>query len=117
MLIIVALVLLFLLPADVAVPVFIILALLGLVEIAFWHRRVRGLRRSAGPETMIGKEAVVVSPCRPEGQVQLDGEIWSATCDRDAEAGDRVRIVGRSGLQLAVTPLEQAGDEPLTPRE
>jgi membrane protein implicated in regulation of membrane protease activity len=41
-------------------------------------------------------------PCRPEGQVQLDGEIWQARCADGAEEGDSVRVVARDRLVLVV---------------
>ncbi|HSC50137.1 MAG TPA: NfeD family protein, partial [Gaiellaceae bacterium] len=58
-----------------------------------------------GAQTLIGKEAVVSEPCRPAGQVRLDGEIWQARCSAGASPGDRVRVVGRDGLTLLVEPV------------
>jgi membrane-bound serine protease (ClpP class) len=52
---------------------------------------------------MIGQEAVVVSPCRPLGEVRVHGELWQARCEDGAEAGERVRIEGIEGLTLVVT--------------
>ena len=75
---------------------------LELGEIGFWfwysHRR----RIQVGAETLVGREAVVVTACRPLGQVRLDGEIWAARCDEGAGQGERVRVVGRDGLTLVV---------------
>ena len=53
---------------------------------------------------MVGREATVISPCRPEGQVQIDGEIWQARCAAGAAPGDRVRVTGREQLVLIVEP-------------
>src|SRR5258706_437601 len=72
---------------------------------AAWTPRsgtVKRNRKAVGAETLIGREAVVITPCRPTGQVQLDGEIWEATCEAGAGDGDRVRITGRDGLTLTV---------------
>src|SRR5262249_8239705 len=70
----------------------------------FWNRTVRHKPAVVGAQTLIGREAVVLSPCRPEGQVRLDGEIWQARCGAGADPGDTVRVVGRGGLPLVVAP-------------
>jgi membrane-bound serine protease (ClpP class) len=102
MLIILAIVLLFVLPGPWNWLGFVVVLLLWFVELYGWNRTVRRRRRVVGAETLIGREAVVSAPCRPEGQVRLDGEIWAARCAAGADAGDRVRIVGRDGLTLLV---------------
>ena len=71
-------------------------------EILFWNRTVRRRRAAVGAETLIGETATVLSPCRPDGQVRLSGEIWDARCPSGADSGDTVRVVGREGLKLLV---------------
>jgi membrane-bound serine protease (ClpP class) len=44
----------------------------------------------------------VLSACRPDGQVRLNGEIWDARCTGGAAEGETVRVVGRRGLTLLV---------------
>ena len=78
--------------------------ILGLGELLFWNRTVRHKPAVVGAQTLIGREAVVLTPCRPEGQVRLDGEIWQARCAAGADPGDTVRVVGRDGLLLVVEP-------------
>jgi membrane-bound serine protease (ClpP class) len=63
---------------------------------------VRNVPQSTGADTLIGKEARVVSECRPLGQVELEGEIWAARCDAGAGRGEVVKVVGRDGLELRV---------------
>jgi membrane protein implicated in regulation of membrane protease activity len=46
----------------------------------------------------------VVSPCRPEGQVRLDGEIWAARSASGAAIHDSVSVGGRDRLTLIVEP-------------
>jgi membrane-bound serine protease (ClpP class) len=84
--------------AFLAVIPFWVLELLG------WNRTVKRRRRVVGAETLIGRDAVVISPCRPRGQVRLDGEIWAARCDAGAVDGESVRVVGRDRLTLIVEP-------------
>jgi len=56
------------------------------------------------PEAVLGRpvEATVLDPCRPKGQVRVQGEIWEARCEAGADRGESVRIVGRDGLVLLV---------------
>ena len=73
-------------------------------EVLFWNRKVRSGRKTVGAQTLIGKEATVVSACRPSGQVQIAGEIWAARCSAGADRGETVIVVGRDGLTLLVEP-------------
>ena len=77
----------------------------SVVELFFWNRTVRNRRKQVGAGTLIGRTATVVSPCRPEGQVRLDGEIWAARCAAGAASQDSVRVVGRDRLTLIVEPI------------
>lgn len=72
-------------------------------EVVFWNRTVRGRRVAVGAETLIGETGVVVTACRPEGQVRLGGEIWDARCDEGADRGDEVVVTAQERLRLVVT--------------
>lgn len=63
-------------------------------------------RRSAavGVSTLVGRRALVVSDCMPEGQVRVAGELWRATSRGGATAGDEVTVLGVDGLTLEVEP-------------
>lgn len=102
MLIIVAIVLLIVVPSPWNFVSFLILFPLWLLELLGWNRTVKHRRRVVGAHTLIGKDAVVISACRPLGQVRVDGEIWSARCDAGADIDGAVRITGREGLTLVV---------------
>jgi membrane-bound serine protease (ClpP class) len=104
MLIIVAVVLLLFLPGPWNIVTFVIVTLLWFVELFGWSRTVKNRRRVVGVETLIGKTAVVTEPCRPLGQVRLDGETWEARCSAGADTGDQVRVIGREKLVLIVEP-------------
>jgi membrane-bound serine protease (ClpP class) len=93
---------LFVLPDPWALLVVVGALFLEIGEVFFWFWYTRRRRVQVGAETLIGLEGVVVTPCRPRGQVRLQGEIWDARCDAGAAAGERVRVVGREGLTLAV---------------
>ena len=67
-----------------------------------------------GPEGMVGRLAVVRSALGtaggPDGQVQVDGEIWRAVAEGGAiPAGEKVRVTAVDGLTLKVS---RAGDRP-----
>jgi len=68
-----------------------------------------GLRAMMRPPTtgaagMIGQHAVVRAALDPEGQVQLDGELWRAVADdAPVPAGETVRVTGVDGLTLRVS--------------
>jgi membrane-bound serine protease (ClpP class) len=102
MLFLLGIVLLILLPSPWSVVGFAVCLVFFVGELLFWRRRVRNVPQSTGAETLIGKEARVVSECRPLGQVELEGEIWAARCDAGAGRGEVVKVVGRDGLELRV---------------
>jgi membrane-bound serine protease (ClpP class) len=67
-------------------------------------------RPVTGPESMVGRLAVTRSALGPDGQVQVDGEIWRAVAEGGAiPAGEQVRVTAVDGLTLRVS---RAGDRP-----
>jgi membrane protein implicated in regulation of membrane protease activity len=83
-----------------------IAALVEVGETFFWIWLSRRGRVQAGPETLIGARAEVVSACRPMGQVRVQGELWQARCDTGVEAGETVRVASRDGLTLVVARID-----------
>ncbi|MBA2463050.1 MAG: hypothetical protein H0V45_15030 [Actinobacteria bacterium] len=73
-------------------------------EASFWwwlsHRRTPAV----GVETLVGAVGIVFTPCRPDGQVRVRGELWQARCEAGAMAGRSVEIVAVEGLTLVVEP-------------
>jgi membrane-bound serine protease (ClpP class) len=96
--------------ASVAPPWSIVLILLAClleaVEIVLlrrWSKRLdRRTKRTTGAEAMIGQPAEVMEACRPNGTVQLRGELWEARCEEGAETGETVRVESVEGLTLVV---------------
>jgi membrane-bound serine protease (ClpP class) len=109
MLIFLAVALLLLLSSPWNLIAFLVLLPLWVLELFGWNRTTKRHRKAVGAETLIGREAVVTLPCRPVGQVRLDGEIWEARCEAGASPGDRVRVTGREKLTLIVEPVAQRG--------
>ena len=71
-------------------------------ELTWGLRLARRWRPRTGAEAMIGKTAEVLTPCRPKGQVRVDGELWEAYCAEGADAGEAVTIERLDGLTLVV---------------
>lgn len=102
MLIVVAILLLLLLPSPWDLVGFIVVLVLWVGELFLWNRTVKRHRRAVGAETLIGADAEVVSPCRPVGQVRVNGELWAARSEGGADVGDSVHVVERERLTLRV---------------
>lgn len=109
---IVAFVLLFLLPPPWNFVGFIGGLIVFVGEVLFWNRKVRRGKKTVGAQTLIGKEATVVSSCRPGGQIRIAGEIWAARCSTGADTGETVTVVGRDGLTLLVEPARSEAADP-----
>jgi membrane-bound serine protease (ClpP class) len=71
------------------------------------------LRRPVtGVEGMVGRLAVARGSLGPEGEVQVDGEIWHAVAEGGViAAGEKVRVTAVDGLTLTVS---RAADRPQT---
>jgi len=104
-LILVAVVLLLVLPGPWNIVAFVVVTLLWFGELFLWSRTVKRKRRVVGVENLIGQIAIVTEPCRPLGQVRLDGETWEANCQAGANRDVRVRVIGRDELTLIVEPV------------
>lgn len=72
--------------------------------------RSRHLAVQTGPEALVGRGGVATSELDPAGTVRVDTETWRALAeDVPIRAGERVRVVGVSGVTLRV------GREPTAP--
>jgi len=100
-----AIVLSFFLPWPLNLVVLVGGVSLEVGEVIWGLRLARRWRPKSGPETMVGKTAEVVVPCRPNGQVRVNGELWGARCEVGADRGDAVRITSLNELSLEVEPL------------
>jgi membrane protein implicated in regulation of membrane protease activity len=91
------------LPTGWAIAVVVTAAVIEVAEVGFWYWFSHRRKAVTGAEALPGSRGVVVSPCRPEGQVRIDGELWRARCEEGADPGDTV-VVERldPGLTLVV---------------
>ncbi len=96
----------FLLPLPVAVPVY--LAMLVISGLLYWAL-VRAMRKRPkyGIESLIGAEARVVSRQGPHDEAQylvrVRGELWNANSADTLNPDDMVKVLSVSGLTLTVT--------------
>jgi len=107
-LILLAILLLVVLPSPWNLVAFFVIVPLWMLELFGWNRTVKRRRKVVGAQTLIGREAVVIAACRPNGQVKQNGEVWAARCKAGAGIGDTVRIVALHRLTLDVEPLDAA---------
>jgi membrane-bound serine protease (ClpP class) len=108
-LILLAIVLFLVLPEPWDVVALAALLVLGGFEVFFWWRTVRHRRVQTGAEALIGARARVISPCRPDGEVWIEGARWKARCPDGADVDDEVTVVGRDNLVLTVgRPAKEA---------
>lgn len=96
-----------LLPIDLAIPVYLACVLLS--AWMFWiMRRTHKRPVVTGAEGLIKQEARVVSKAGAAVFVRVEGELWAARSDDPLDTGDRVIIVGKEGNMLRIkrTKLE-----------
>jgi membrane-bound ClpP family serine protease len=72
-------------------------------EKMFWFRYSKRIPVAVGCEAMIGLPVTVISPCQPEGRVQLGGERWKARCTAGARMGDTLVIEAVEQITLVVS--------------
>jgi membrane-bound serine protease (ClpP class) len=77
---------------------------IDILEVIIWLR-MRGRRSISGEDAIVGAVARVMTVCRPEGRVRLQGQIWNAYCPEGAEPGDEVTVTSVEGLVLTVRRL------------
>ncbi|MBK5220122.1 MAG: serine protease [Thermoleophilia bacterium] len=97
--------------ADFVGPALITLGVLSAITFYFVARKVVAAHRDmpvrTGSEEIVGSLAEARSAIGAEGQVWLQGTMWSARLTDDAEPvrmGDRVRVEAVDGLTLVVRP-------------
>ena len=93
-------------PSPWQVPVIVAGGAWEVAEVFLWIRWSQRRRAKVGAETMLGAAATAFTRLDPEGQVQVNGELWRArsTAAEPVEAGARLRILGLEGLTLVVEP-------------
>lgn len=60
---------------------------------------------ASGTEALEGKRGVALTELDPMGQVQIEGETWTATADHPVPRGSTVEVLGLRGVTLQVRPV------------
>jgi membrane-bound serine protease (ClpP class) len=111
----VALALLLVLPSPWNLVGGLVAGVLGVLEVGYWHRRVRGQRASTGEEALVGASGVVVRRLAPTGQVRVLGELWEARSATEVPSGTSVVVTAVDGLLLEVEAAEAGSGPGITP--
>nr|MDO8082465.1 NfeD family protein [Candidatus Freyarchaeota archaeon] len=74
--------------------------------VAYKGYQVRKLKSKLDPQSLIGRIGVAKTDIDPNGQVNVEGELWSAVCKQKPYAyeGEEVEVMGFEGLTLYVRP-------------
>jgi len=88
----------FILPVVVVSAAFFLFALIMVVRA---HRR----RPTTGKEGLIGRIGVVTVDLKPEGVVEIRGELWNAVADEQIKAGEKVQVKEIDGMKVKVTKI------------
>ncbi|OSS42277.1 putative membrane-bound ClpP-class protease [Desulfurella amilsii] len=73
---------------------------------------ILGLKAQKAPvkttENLVGETGVCKKPITKNnpGQIEIEGEIWTASSDEDIEVGQKVKVVKQKSLQLFVKKEE-----------
>jgi membrane-bound serine protease (ClpP class) len=79
---------------------------LGVVEVAYWYRRMRREKVQTGVENLVGATGEAAERLDPSGHVRVLGELWEANSSSELPRGARVRVVAVHGLVLEVETVE-----------
>jgi membrane-bound serine protease (ClpP class) len=89
---------------NVILPVVVVSAaffLFALTMVVRAHRR----RPTTGREGLIGKIGVATTDLKPEGVVEIRGELWSALAKEDIKAGEKIQVEEMEGMKVKVTKV------------
>ena len=108
MLLLLALVLLIAVPSPWNVIGALATGALGVVEVAYWQRRMRRVKVQTGVENLVGATGEAAERLAPSGHVRVLGELWDANSSSDLPRGSRVRVVAVNDLTLEVEAVDEA---------
>jgi len=69
-----------------------------------WFIKDRNKKSNYGVAGMIGKVVEIKRWNKTEGQVLVNGELWSAVCDVPLTVGGKAEIIDITGLTLKLKP-------------
>lgn len=69
--------------------------------------RVHRTKVTTGKEGIVGEVGLAVTNIDPEGQVQVHGEYWKASCKEKIKKNEKITVIKVEGLQLLVEKFTQ----------
>ena len=69
-----------------------------------WFIKDKNKKSKYGATGMVGKVVEIKRWNGTEGQVLVNGELWSAVCDVQLTVGDKAEIIDITGLTLKLKP-------------
>ena len=76
-------------------------AAIEIAEIAVWLKW-RKVAPKYGMDSLVGMTGVALTDCKPDGQVKVKGQIWTAHCAGGVAVGDAIRVTTVDRLKLEV---------------
>jgi membrane-bound serine protease (ClpP class) len=95
---------------ELRVSLWLILLMAGLIvfsSLVILRAILKASKRppQMGAESLVGKTAAAETDLKPDGDVRIDGQTWSATSlGGEVNKGEAVRVISVSGVRLMVTP-------------
>jgi membrane-bound serine protease (ClpP class) len=114
MFLLLALLLLIFLPSPWNVIALVASGFVGILEVGYWHRRMRDRKVQTGAENLVGATGEVTEPLMPLGQIRVLGELWQARSSSELPRGTPVRVVALDGL---IVEVEAAEKPPVLPAQ
>jgi membrane-bound serine protease (ClpP class) len=88
----------FILPVVLVSAAFFLFALIMVVRA---HRR----RPTTGREGLVGRIGVATIDLKPEGVVEIRGELWNAVAEEEVKAGEKVQVKEMDGMKVRVIKI------------
>jgi membrane-bound serine protease (ClpP class) len=89
---------------SVILPVVLVSAAFFLFALTMVVRAQRR-RPTTGKEGLIGQTGVATTDLKPEGVVEIRGELWSAVAEERIRAGEKVRVETMEGMKVKVAKI------------
>jgi membrane-bound serine protease (ClpP class) len=89
---------------KVILPVVLVSAaffLFALIMVVWAHRR----RPTTGREGLVGGRGVATTDVKPEGVVEIRGELWNAVAEEEIKAGEKVQVETIEGMKVKVKKI------------
>ncbi len=75
--------------------------LFALIMVVQAHRR----RPTTGKEGLVGGKGVATTDLKPEGVVEIRGELWNAVADEAIKAGEKIQVKEMEGMKVKVIKI------------